>query len=60
MVNDVVQLQLKKQEQMLQGYLFNLESRAKAADKNIQRLDRIRSILQKDLDAKVRTKRKGR
>ena len=53
MVNDTVQLQLKKQGLMLQSYLAGIECRAKAADNNIQRLERIRHALQKDLDAKV-------
>ena len=57
MVNDTVQLQLRKQGLLLQSYLSGVESRAKAASNNIQRLERIRHILQKDLDAKVGVKR---
>ena len=53
MVNDAVQLQLKKQRLMLQSYLAGVETRAKTASNNIQRLEHMRHVLQKDFNAKV-------
>lgn len=53
MVNDRVQLQLMRQESLLQAYLARLNTAMKAADANLSRLERCTRKLQADLNDKV-------